>query len=80
MIATYIDVLPACWPAPACGVLSIDDTAAELLNRISGHNQAQELARQLLPDREPVEVVKALNQIHVETAGMLRRRNAAALG
>ncbi len=74
MIAShYIDVLPACWPAPVCGMLSIDDTAAELLNRISGHNQAQKLARQLLPDVEPVEVVKALNQIHVETAGMLRR-------
>lgn len=76
MIASpYIDVLPAAWPAPACGMLTVNDTAAELLNRISGHNQAHKIARQLLPDVEPVEVVKALNEIHVETAAMLRRRN-----
>lgn len=59
------------------GQLTIDDTAAELLNRISGHNQAEELARTLLPDVPALEVVRALNGIHVETAAVLKKRAAA---
>lgn len=59
------------------GTLTIDDTAAELLNRISGHGEAQEIARKLLPDVPAIDLVKALNGLHCETAAVLRKKAAA---